>query len=592
MNVAVAAVMTLIGLTAAGGVAAAAPPTAADVGRLVKASATRPSVHADRDQIDATLLESGVTRDTLQDLWHEVDAAILPGMGSRLDGFLFQTRDPRWRPLRDRFAEFLTLTGVEQVTKPVASRLKHYGGVISFPDVVDLDAESARRLRGLGAEDWGTAVEFPAVRTLSAATAAAIARCGGLVVFPALRELPADVAAALARHEGTGLVLGGFPRLQADAAEALARCQSMQGLLLPDLESLDSISLARRLSAQDSVFLPRIARLTPEVAEALRGNDGGMLALPGLKELPIDVARLLVGSGYYGITLGGAATLDRDTAAVLAGQPGPLTFTGTSCPSPDVARSLDAHAGELIFAHVRGLPADVATALGGSDHLLVLPGVTRLDAADAATLTPVGPLALPGLSSLDAAAAQPLAAHRHMLQLGGLRTLSSAAARELAAHPGDLMLSGLTSLDAATAAALAPCRGHLHLDAVVRLEPAAAAALLARDGPLSISGLQATTQLDSVELARLIASRIDDPVLPLVTAIDGPDAVAIAKAVAASRGVVSLPGLERITSRALAALLQRADLEIPAVADLEVVPDGDGGADDYAVPEQRPRAVP
>ena len=93
----------------------------------------------------------------------------------------------------------------------------------------------------------------------------------------------------------------------------------------------------------------------------------------------------------------------------------------------------------------------------------------------------------------------------------------------------------------------------------------------------------AAERLDSVELARLIAARIEDPTLPLVAAIDGPDAVSIAEALAASRGELGLPGLRRISSQALAVLLRRPDVVVPAVEDLEVVPDG-GGSDDFAVP--------
>jgi hypothetical protein len=68
--------------------------------------------------------------------------------------------------------------------------------------------------------------------------------------------------------------------LAADAA-ALAECRSLQGLLLPDLETLDSEPLARRLAQQDHVFLPR---LTPAIAATL-AEGAGELSLPALERI-------------------------------------------------------------------------------------------------------------------------------------------------------------------------------------------------------------------------------------------------------------------------------------------------------------------
>lgn len=394
----------------------------------------RPSVHGERHEIDEALVAAGLPRDTLDRLWRAVDAAVLPGMGSRIDGFLFLTRDPEWLAVRDRFAEFQTLRGIEQITPDVVARLRDYDGVASFPDVAALDAEAARCLDGFGADDWGTAVEFPAVRSLAADAAAALARCGGLVVLPNLESLAADAAAALAAHEGTGLVIGGFPRLSPQAAEALATCRSVQGILLPDLEALDSEPLARRLATQDSVFLPRVSRLTPEIAAALRGNDGGSLSLPGLVEVPPEVAGHMAGSGYFAITLGGVATLTPDAAAKLAAHPGPLVFTGETAPALETARRLDAHEGELVFQHLRGMSADLATALTASGHPLVLPGITHLDGPDAVAVASAlaagrGPLLLPALERITTRALAALAAKPDAV-------LPDAAALEVVTDPG------------------------------------------------------------------------------------------------------------------------------------------------------------
>ena len=103
------------------------------------------------------------------------------------------------------------------------------------------------------------------------------------MILPALAALPVKAAQALPAHEGVGVVLGGLTRLEPESAAALAKLKSMQGMLLPDLEELDSVPLAARLAKQDHVFLPRLKRLSPEIARALSANEGGELALPGLE---------------------------------------------------------------------------------------------------------------------------------------------------------------------------------------------------------------------------------------------------------------------------------------------------------------------
>lgn len=562
---------------------AAEPPTDSEVRRLVARAAKRPSVHADRATIDEALEKAGVSAATVARLWHAVDAAVLPGGGGRLEEFLLLTREPEWLALRDEFAEFLSLHGIERIEKKTVARIRRHPGVHSFPDVRELDVASAKRLRGEQDDAWRAAVELPAVRSLTPAAADAVAKCPTILTLPALTDLSAETAAALARHEGAGLVLGGLRRLEPAAAEALAAYPPLQDLLLPDLESLDSIPLAKRLAAQDVVFLPRVSRLSTDVAAALQGEAGGMLVLAGLVELPERIASELAEAGFHGITLDGGV-LAAATARALAPHPGPLVLTGTHGVSVAVATALDSHASDLVLQHVTRLPAAVAAALPGSDHLLALPAVRELDAAAAAELAVTGPLSLPSLHVLDEEAAMALADHPHLLQLDGLRGLAPAVARALGRHRGDLMLGGLETIDAATAAGLASCPGQLHLDSVTRIDRAAAATLLQRRQPLWISGLQGVEQLDSPELARLIAARIDDPSLPFVTAIDGPDAAGIAAALAESRGELMLPALERITVRALSALLRKREIDMPAVGELTVVADPGGGADDFVDP--------
>jgi hypothetical protein len=403
--------------------------TGAAARSLVAAAAAKPSVHAERPEIDAALRAAGIPAEDLPRLWAAVDAAVVPGAGSRLDGFLFLTRDPEWCRWRNHFAEYLEISAPD-VAPEAVRELRAYGGVITLGGVAQPTPELLAALDGFGGEDWGTALELPAMTELSPAAAAGLARTKCLLIMPALESLPVAAARALAAHEGVGVVLGGLSRLDPEAAAALARLKSLQGMLLPDLEVLESVPLAGRLAKQDHVFLPRVKRLTPEIARALAPNEGGELSLPGLESLPVDVARALAASGYFGITLPPA--LEPPPAAALAGHNGPLIIPGALAPRVETAAALARHPGEIRLPGLATLPADVAAALAPHEGVLVCERLTALPPATAAAL----------------------AKHRGGLWLGGLRTIDAETARLLATGTGPLALPDLQAIAPRALAAL------------------------------------------------------------------------------------------------------------------------------------------
>jgi hypothetical protein len=74
--------------------------------------------------------------------------------------------------------------------------------------------------------------------------------------------------------------------------------------------------------------------------------------------------------------------------------------------------------------------------------------------------------------------------------------------------------------------------------------------------------------------------------LSAVTALDSPDAVAIAKALATRKGPLSLPNLKKISPKTLSALIEKEDIEIPLIETLELIPEPDGSVtDDFVIPE-------
>ncbi len=639
--------------------AAEPPPTdpiIAAISARVRDRQTKPSVHDDQPAIERALAAAGVPPEAIIRLFAEVAQADLPGMSPSLDIFLFLTRDPEWLALRRQFAEFLDLPGVTSLDADRVRAFADFDGVVTLPDVTVLTPQSAAALALFGENTWGAAVELPSVGGIAPDAAAALARCTALVALPHLRELSADTARALATHEGIGLVLGGLATLPPDVAAALAKTKSMQGLLLPDLESLDSEPLARRLARQDNVFLPRVTAVTVPVAKALRDNEGGGLILPSLQEFSPDLARQLVGAGYYWLTLGGSDKLSPEAASILADHAGQLTLTSRLPFSAAAAAKLAVHDGLLSLPHLPELPADVARALEAHEGSLELGGVTRLTVESAAALAPhagglflpavetltpevatmlaprIGTVVLSGVKSIDVATATALAKHcRDELALGGLTDLApevaaalaafegrlalpaittltpetarglanhqgtlalesltelpTEVAAELAKHEGDLDLHGIQSLSTPAARALATAPGRLLLAGLMNVTPEGATALRERKNGLLLDALQYVDRIDSLPVAELLVAEFDDLDLANLTTLDGPQAAAIAAVLARTRGSLALPALEKITPRALSALLTKQDVSLPDTEGLELIREpGVGWTDDIVVP--------
>jgi hypothetical protein len=630
-----------------------AVPTIADA---VASRQTKPSVHADQSEIERALAVADVPREMIARLFAAIGEATLPGMAANLDAFLWLTHDPEWLALRRHFAEFLELPGVTELNADRVAAFAGYDGMVTLPDVTVLTPRTAAALAAFGQESWGAGVELPGVGEIAPDAAAALAKCTALLSLPNLRVLSAASARALSAHEGIGLAIGGLATLPADVAAALAQTKSIQGLLLPDLELLDSEPLARRLAGQDHVFLPRVTGLPVTVARALRGNEGGELALPGLAAVTPDLAREFVGGGYYWLTLGGADRLSPEAAAVLALHKGPLTFTGTlpfpaaaaaklaaneglislphlATPPEEVLLSLSEHRGSLVLGGVKRLTAELAAALAShagvvflpavqtvppevaavlaprSDTVvlsglasidvetaaafcrharetLVLGGLTGLSPEVAATLAAFdGPLALPAVTTLEPEVARALATHRGRLVLESITDLPDEVAAELGKHAGGLDLPGVERLSTGAAEALTAAPGTLSLPSLVGLTPEGAAAFLAREEPPELHALQLVERIDSLPLARLLVARFDDLELANVTALEGPLATAIAGVLARTRGTLALPALERISPRALEALLDKKDVVLPEIEGLTLTREpGAALTDDVVVP--------
>ena len=317
-----------------------------------------------------------------------------------------------------------------------------------------------------------------------------------------------------------------------------------------------SLSLADELPEDTN----KIESLTPEQARKLAKEFPGVtvefeikgfgkprvpdcLPLNGLKSLDAETARALAGYGKGPLVLSGLTTLDADTAKALA------EFKGI----------------RLDLSGLTTLDDDTAKALAGfkSDSL-----------------------GFSGLTTLDADTAKALAEFKRLeLDLSGLTTLDADTAKALAEFKGlRLDLSGLTTLDVCTAKALAEFRGQLHLNGLTTFDPDTFKALTELKGDLlPLNGL---TTLSAETAKALAAAEKWDGRLLRINALDSPDAVAVAQALATRKGPLKLPNLKRLSPKTLTALIQKRDVEIPLIETLELIQEPDGSVtEDFIIPE-------
>lgn len=268
--------------------------------------------------------------------------------------------------------------------------------------------------------------------------------------------------------------------------------------------------------------------------------------------------------------------------------------------TPSQARSVVERNTDNIVAlnALESLDPDVARALAGSkSRWLFLDGLKTIDAETARAFAGYkGHLGLSGLVSLDVDAARALAGvERAGLFFDGLPTIDTDVADALSRFKGDLLrLDGLTGLDAATASAIARTRVRcLALNRLRTIDAETTRSLLQFEGVFHFTALHETVgresplTVDVVRLVCLAANRAPYAVsLPGVTVIDSLDSVGIAQALARRNAPLSLPNLEKISPKTLAALLQKQDVEIPLIETLELIPEPDGsGNDDFVIPE-------
>lgn len=300
--------------------------------------------------------------------------------------------------LAETLAEFrgeLLILGIRSLSPEVATALaKSQAANVWLHSVTSVSPEAAEAIVKLPGHLFLTSL----AELDSVPLAEKLAARPGALSFPYLTTISPEIAAALAKNERS-LTLAGLTDVSLGVQEKLA--DTVGGLSLPNLTSLDSLPLAKKLAAS-VVLLPEVKKLSAEQAELLLG------------------ARFQ-GSFFGGIYLSLAAVTP-EVANVLAANSSPvnLTLVGTG-PIPEaVLRTLLMSRLNLTLQDVEDLTPEqiriVAEALVGTTFRpgvlgfarLSLPRLQKLDSALLAeTLVKATGFNFPGVTEIlpEAAAA-------------------------------------------------------------------------------------------------------------------------------------------------------------------------------------------
>ena len=326
-----------------------------------------------------------------------------------------------------------------------------------------------------------------------------------------------DKARELARKHVV-LTLVNVSEVSPAVAEALVIRGGDTVLTLPALATLNEEAAKVLAQRPGRLRLWGLKSVTPEVAAALVAHDGDRLELNGIKEISPAAARALAkGRRSWGISVG-LIDLPREIAAILAEFPYHLDFPYLETLSLESAKAIAEH-GEVVQ---RG-----SETVGPTLDL----GKARLTPAIAeALLAHDGPLSLNRLKKLEPGVGDILAKHRFPVLLMLEEIDSVALARKI-------FSDGHSSSSVARLRTMSPeiATEYARLDpgAILALEtltPEAATALGTGSRSIALRGVTHLTP----ELARALTDRRPPVYLFGIKALDGPDAVAVAEALAST----------------------------------------------------------
>lgn len=256
---------------------------------------------------------------------------------------------------------YLSIGGVTRLDAATARALAGFAGEeLRLPGLTALDADTAQQLltfkgqrlflHGPARLDIATArflagfsrdtLSISGPTTLDAAVAETLAgsKCLRLCLDGVTKLTPAT-ARALSKFKWT-LSLGGVSRADAGSIRSLTQVNE---LLLTGLTTLDPDTASALVNRGVwNGALPKLAELTPATAAVLRGYGGTQLVLDGLATLDVETATILAKSRRgQSLSLGGLTSLEVPSATALGQFAGErLELTGLTRLSPAVAAVL------------------------------------------------------------------------------------------------------------------------------------------------------------------------------------------------------------------------------------------------------------
>lgn len=297
------------------------------------------------------------------------------------------------------------------------------------------------------------------------------------IIWPELKGVSAAVAKELAVFPGV-MVLPAIEEVSPDVANALAECKGQ--LVLPALRELTSVPLAKKLAetaitsylvgdpdnsepwgirGKDGLRLPRLTRVTPDIARALASHNSELLALNGLAAISDDVAEAL--ANFTGdLRLEGITELSARSEQLL----GHGRCRHISVPQlrslTDAAFAKKAFLEDIESATVealQGLVEKQGTVASDRSMYLELQDLTPEQAAVLAKRQGgFGDIIfLDSVKQIDAATAGELAKAQIGISLCGLREITPEAAAAFASHGEAIYLMGIEQVPVELAEALA-----------------------------------------------------------------------------------------------------------------------------------------
>lgn len=363
--------------------------------------------------------------------------------------------------------------------------------------------------------------------------------CSGAVAFdvefsmkPRSGQFAVAVLTFIAATQGDHRLSGSRT---ARAESPLKETQRIESLTVAQAQQLVATTQERKLQ------LGGLTALSADVASALSAFEGTVLHLNGLKHISLETARALATSRAKVLDLGGLGKPSAEVLSALGEFGGTGIMLGLEVLPPEQARLLATFkARRLRFTGTADLTVEAATILA------TFPGDQLWFERAPTKLTPEVARAIASFKGPS-------------LALDGMTTLSTDAARELASFRGEaLRLGGLQMLSGEAAEAIANFKGkqldcHALYTTLMNI---------GRDGPLTLEQARPACALFRPE---------HRPTLHHLTALDSPDAEAIARMLASSKARLAIPKLKRITPQALKALTANGNVDVPLRESLELV---------------------